>query len=98
MWQGFERLDSPTLTLVISFLVVGLAVGVLARALRSGPGRPQVMVTLPVAVAASLAGGVATNWLRGLPLADAPFLSLCVALAVCLIAVIGLEATHPPQR
>lgn len=83
---------------MISFLVVGLAVGVLARAVRSGPGRPQVMVTLPVAVAAALLGGIAANWARDLPLGEATFPSLFVALAAALIAVGGLEITHSPER
>lgn len=83
---------------VISFLVVGLALGVLARAVRSGPGRPQVMATLPVSVIAALIGGVAANWLRGEPLADASFFSLMIATVAALAAIGVLELTHSPER
>jgi uncharacterized membrane protein YeaQ/YmgE (transglycosylase-associated protein family) len=48
---------------MIAFLIAGLILGVLARALRGGPDNPQVVLTVPVGVVGAVLGGVGMNLL-----------------------------------
>ncbi|MFZ2502477.1 MAG: hypothetical protein WAW88_07395 [Nocardioides sp.] len=82
---------------MITFLIVGLAAGVLARLFRNRPGRPQVMVTVPVAVVAAILGGVLTNLATGAGATEPSFLSVGIAAAAALVAIVVLEVTHPTR-
>jgi uncharacterized membrane protein YeaQ/YmgE (transglycosylase-associated protein family) len=50
---------------MIAFLVAGLILGGLARALRSGPDDASLPLTLVVGVAGAVVGGVGMNLLLG---------------------------------
>ncbi|KRF17627.1 hypothetical protein ASG90_04445 [Nocardioides sp. Soil797] len=72
---------------MIAFILAGLILGVLARALAGGLRDPQVMLTVPAGVAGAVVGGVGANLLRSEGWADeGPF----SVIAACVVAIIVL--------
>jgi hypothetical protein len=74
---------------MIAFLIAGLILGVLARTLKGGAADPPVHLTVPVAVAGSVVGGVGANLLAADAWTDLGVFSFAMACVLGMV-VLGL--------
>lgn len=85
--NGTRRVCHVEMIQILGFLLIGVVIGVLARALRPGKQSLSMMATVGLGLVAALIGGIIASWLGTGSLDELNFVGFVVAVIAAIVII-----------